>query len=187
MTKKKLDEAVEYYGLGKEKISADQMRIDILADEYTNEEADEILAVVFAPEKAQEEKKSDPKNPNASLDLSGFDYKKLNGDSFKKYVALVGDRSYTEFNAESGEEKPINGKLSLDDSYDFQLFRCKPVRKQRFPGVQGTPWDYVGLELVRDTPDHASRMTVRHALEFNAQIMNAHSMAGHGKYYLLKK
>jgi len=118
--------------------------------------------------------------------LSGIDYKNLKGETFKKYVQLVGDRSFVEINDE-GKAVPVVGKLQQNDSYDFEQYRAKPIFKDRFPGMEGTPRDYVGIEIIRDKPEHTSRIPVSVALEFNAQILNQHSRAGHGKYYLLKK
>lgn len=124
-------------------------------------------------------------NPLAVLD--SIDYKNLKGDNFKKYVELVGDRSYSTIDEETGKEIPVVGKLRQDQSFDFQQFRAKPVFKDRFPGMENTPKDFVGIEIVRDAPEHTTRIPVHVALEFNAQILNQHSRAGHGRYYLLKK
>ena len=128
-------------------------------------------------------------SPNAKLDLSGFRYKnergQFTGEDFKRYVELVGDRSYLEITDEG--EKPVYGQLKLDDQYDFVLFKAKPIRKARYVGIKDSPIDYVGIEIVNDQPIHTSRMSIKSVLEFNAQILNQHSIAGHGKYYLLKK
>jgi hypothetical protein len=118
--------------------------------------------------------------------LAGIDYKNLKGETFKKYVQLVGDRSFVEINDE-GKAVPVVGKLQQNDSFDFEQYRAKPIFKDRFPGMEGTPRDYVGIEIIRDKPEHTSRIPVSVALEFNAQILNQHSRAGHGRYYLLKK
>lgn len=118
--------------------------------------------------------------------LAGIDYKNLVGDNFKKYVELVGDRSFM-VTDDRGKQKPIVGKLRQDQSYDFEQYRVKPVRKERFPGMKDSPWDFIGIEITKDKPEHTTRIPVSIALEFNAQILNAHSVAGHGKYYLLKK
>jgi hypothetical protein len=58
--------------------------------------------------------------------------------------------------------------------------------QERFPGMENSPWDYVGL-TAEGKPLHTTRIPVKTALEFNRQILNAHSRAGHGKYYFLKK
>jgi hypothetical protein len=160
--------------------------IDILlANEFTNEEALEFVKLsdqggTNAPEKPKH-------NPNDGLDLEGFNYKDLTGGSFKKYVELVGDRSAVFEWDERGNPIPITSKLRQDDHYDFVLMRVDVVRKVRFPGVKDSPVDYVGLRVKDDTPIHTSRISVATALEYNAQIVNAHGIAGHGKYYFLKK
>lgn len=158
----------------------------IKADEkgYKDDEVAEIVAALQNPEK---DKPLVPVSPNAELDLSGFDYKALTGKKFREYVELVGDRSYVEFDAESGQEKGVVGKLLQNESFDFELFKVEVVRKQRFPGVKDTPMDFIGVKVKSDTPEHKTRIPISHALEYNAQILNAHSLAGHGKYYLLKK
>lgn len=128
-------------------------------------------------------------SPNAKLNLSGFSYKnqkgQFTGEDFKRYVELVGDRSYLEITDEG--EKAVYGQLKLDDQYDFVLFKARPIRKARYVGIKDSPIDYVGIEIVNDQPIHTSRMSIRSVLEFNAQILNQHSIAGHGKYYVLKK
>jgi hypothetical protein len=138
--------------------------------------------IVSKPKKAEEIKVS----PNDELDLSGFDYKSLIGESFKEYVSMVGDRSYKEVN-EEGKEIPVNGELLQNDKYDFVLLPAVPVMKARFPGMENTPWDFVGIKAKDTAPIHRTRIPVKTALEYNAQIINQHSRAGHGKYYFLAK
>jgi hypothetical protein len=173
----------------------------ILADEkgYTEEEAEDILnqfkfedagdlpAVQPPPPPPPKKPAVVSEGPNASLQLDKFDYKNLKGAKFKEYVELVGDRSFTTIDVETGQEIPVVGQLKQNDMYDFQLFRMVPIMKDRFPGVKDTPRDFIGLTMKNDTPEHTTRITVAQATEYNAQILNAHSRAGHGKYYLLKK
>lgn len=121
------------------------------------------------------------------LDLSDFDYHNLTGDKFKKYVELAGDRSYRVVDKETGEETPIVGDLKENDIYTFVLHKVDVVMKPRFPGVKDTPMDFNGIKIKTDKPEHTTRIPVKTAHELNAQILNAHSRAGHGKYYLLKK
>lgn len=133
------------------------------------------------------DKAAAPASPNDALDLKQFDYKKLTGKMFEKYVALVGDREFKVIDEETGLEKGVTGQLLQNDQYDFILVKAQPILKPRFAGVEGTPYDYVGIKVLADEPIHTSRMSVKTALEMNAQISNAHSRAGHGKYYLLKQ
>lgn len=127
------------------------------------------------------------KGPDELAELASIDYKNLKGEQFKKYVELVGDRSYRTVNDETGEELPVVGKLRQDKSYEFEQYRAVPIFKSRFPGIKDSPMDFIGVELLRDKPEHTTKIPVSVALEFNAQILNQHSRAGHGKYYLLKK
>lgn len=140
-------------------------------------------ATTASPAAAQQEKSV----VNAKLELDQFDYNDLTGANFKKYVELVGDKVFTVFDAESGEVTPVAGKLQQNEVYDFQQFRAVPVFKPRFPGMKGTPNDFNGIKLKNTIPEHTTRMSVANALEMNSQILNQHSVAGHGRYYLLKK
>lgn len=119
--------------------------------------------------------------------LAGIDYGNLKGEAFKKYVSLVGDRSFTVVDEETGEEKQIVGQLRQDQELVFELYKAKPLRRTRYAGVKESPMDFVGIELVNNKPEHTTKIPVKVALEHNAQILNQHSIAGHGKYYLLKK
>jgi hypothetical protein len=125
-------------------------------------------------------------SPNEELDLDGFNYESLTGETFKEYVRLVGDRSYAEQNDE-GKFVPVNGSLLQQSKYDFVLLPAVPVMRERFPGIENTPIDYVGIKAKSLTPIHKTRIPVSTALEYNAQIINQHSRAGHGKYYFLAK
>jgi hypothetical protein len=145
------------------------------------------VTAVNEPESSiQEPSKKPVESPNGTLDLSGFDYENLTGESFKEYVRLVGDRSYAERNDE-GKYVPVNGELLQQDKYDFVLLPAVPVMVERFPGMKETPIDYVGIKAKTTKPIHKTRIPVATALEYNAQIVNQHSRAGHGKYYFLAK
>jgi len=126
-------------------------------------------------------------SPNDALQLDKFDYNNLTGTAFKEYAQLVGDKCYTIFDSESGAVTPVTGKLQQNEVYDFQQYRAQPVFKPRFPGMKDTPNDFNGITLKNTTPEHTTRMSVATALEMNSQILNQHSVAGHGRYYLLKK
>ena len=179
--------------------SIDDIQIIISTDEE-GFEADEITQIIevlsITPAPGNGANKGDEQAPDKNLpgagekpayDLAEIDYKNLKGDMFKKYVSIVGDRSYQPIDETTGKPTPVVGMLRQDEQKDFELYRVKPIMKERFPGMEGSPKDFVGLEIVRDTPEHVTRIPVSVALEFNAQILNAHSIAGHGKYYLLKK
>jgi hypothetical protein len=152
----------------------------------TNETEFDQLQDADETEKVSKPKKSArvAASPNDELDLAQFNYDELTGDSFKEYVRLAGDHSAMEI--VSGEEVPMRGSLQENQSFDFVLLKAKPVMQARFPGMKDTPFDYVGIRA-EGKPLHTTRIPVKTALEFNRQILNAHSRAGHGKYYFLKK
>jgi len=119
-------------------------------------------------------------------DNAEFDYKNLTGEQFRKYAAIVGEKSITTFNQETGEETTgVVGSMKEEEMADFSLYKVDVVMKPRFPGVKDTPYDFNGVKIKSDTPEHTTRIPVKTALEINKQILNAHSRAGHGKYYLL--
>lgn len=171
---------------------------DLLEKEgFTNEEIAEVMEALDnpappppPPPASSPRTTNQAKGPNDALDLSGFKYKDENGefsgDQFEKYVELVGDKSFMKLDR-NRRPVPVNGQLKQGDMYDFQLFKVRPIRVERFPGMPDSPMDYIGIQIVNDQPLHTSRMPVNTVLEFNSQILNAHSVAGNGKYYLLKK
>ena len=109
----------------------------------------------------------DKTKPNESLDLSGFDYGNLKADSFKAYEEFI-------------------NSLELNKAYDFQLFKVTPLFTERYPGIQGSPKDFTGIVIKNLVPENTTRITVKNALNYNAQIFNDHGRTN-GKYYLLKK
>lgn len=126
-------------------------------------------------------------NPSVEEFLAGIDYTALTGKMFKTYVEMVGDRCVMVVDDETGEEKALVGKLLLNEEFVFEQFRVTPLRKIRYAGVKDSPMDFVGLKIKDSTPVHTSKMNLKTALELNAQILNMAGLAGHGKYYLLKK
>lgn len=156
------------------------------AETLTNETEFEQLQDVDDTEKVSQPKKAanGSISPNDELALAKFNYEDLTGESFKDYVRMAGDHSVMEI--VNGEEVPMRGSLLENQSFDFVLLKAKPVMQARFPGMKDTPYDYVGL-IAEGKALHTTRIPVKTALEFNRQILNAHSRAGHGKYYFLKK
>jgi len=125
-------------------------------------------------------------SPNDELDLSEFNYREMKGEVFEKYAKLVGDRSIKNLD-DDGNQIPLLGSLPMDKEFDFVLLKAKPITKPRFAGIPDSPIDCIGIQALDLVPLHVTRTSIRHAVEFNAQIMNAHSRAGHGKYYFLKQ
>jgi hypothetical protein len=139
-----------------------------------------------------DENKALDNNPNSEADVDGFDYENLTGDAFQKYIHLTGDHAAIEMKdgkpvIKNRQTVPVRGSLNLNKKYDFVLLPVMPVREERFPGVNESPVDYVGLKAKSLKPEHTTRITLKDALEYNRQIGNAHSIAGHGKYYFLKQ
>jgi hypothetical protein len=136
----------------------------------------------MAANKSNTPAKAEPnKNHNAQIDLKGFDYLNLKGEAWKKYLELVGDYF------DPDEKRHVTGSLQLYQLYDFKLYRAKPVIVERYPGIKDSPKDLVGIELVSEIHLNATRLELRHANDYNQQILNAHARAGHGKFYLLAK
>jgi hypothetical protein len=149
-------------------------------------EQKEILDAIFEPASGGGQNgNKNTANEDVMELLADIDYSNLKGEMFKKYVSIVGDRSFIEI--KDGQEFPVRGQLLENQEFDFIQVKAKPILQPRYAGVQGTPMDYVGVEVTSDKPLHTTRMAVKQALEMNAQILNQHSRAGHGKYYLLKK
>jgi|GEM_PF-2213308 len=132
----------------------------------TDEAANSAATISKAPTPAAEKKATE--KPKAENPADAFDYKSLTGDEFKKYIELI-------------------DSLPLYDMFTVELYRAEPIMKQRFEGLEGSPTDHVGLRLLRDKPETQTHTTIRAIKDYNAQILNAHSRAGHGKYYLLKQ
>jgi len=136
--------------------------------------------LAYCKEKGIEKPKTyDPAKPNDALDLSQFDYNDLTGESFKKYMC------YCELLA------PARFGNNVKEQYIFELRRAVPVRKQRYAGMPNSPIDFVGVRLKDVEGENVALATTKTGFhivhDLNAQITNAHSVAGHGKFYFLKK
>lgn len=184
LTKKK---AVKKYGGllagGKSRAQVENLMIE---EEYSPDEITEILAAIDAPPEikpAPAEIKAgewDPKNPNAII-KNDINYENLVGEEFIRYNAIL----------ESLSPDGGYGEHTVH-LFDFELYRATPIRKARYEGLPGTPIDFIGVKLrtvgnMMDPPINQTRITINNARELNSQILNQHSIEGHGKYYLLKK
>ena len=109
-----------------------------------------------------------PALPNDNLDLSGFDYDNLTGESFVEYDKLVNslngfeNRDFVQYLA-SGVFKTI-----LDDNADKKII-------------------LVGIKINNIKPVNQTRIPVNIARNLNAQIMDRNNPASNSRYYLLKK
>lgn len=116
--------------------------------------------------KQTEEKKSEL--PNDNLDLSGFDYDNLTGESWEKYEKLVNslpgheNRDFVQYMA-SGVFKTI-----LDDNADKKII-------------------LTGIRINNIKPVNYTRIPVNMARNMNAQIMDRNNPPSNSRYYLLKK
>jgi hypothetical protein len=122
----------------------------------------------MAEKKTEEKLPEVPKLPNDNLDLSGFDYDNLTGESFKKYLELVNslpgheNRDFVQYMA-SGVFKVI-----LNDNADKEVV-------------------LVGIKINNIKPVNFTRVPVNVARNLNAQIMDRNNPASNSRYYLLKK
>ncbi|MDN3658922.1 hypothetical protein QWZ08_24980 [Ferruginibacter paludis] len=157
-------------------------------EEFTTEEQAEIFAGISDAIESGKNKLTDdtkifdPANPNAII-KNDIDYANLVGPEFKRYLDLL-----ESLDPERGHG-PHTGHC-----FQFELYRAKPIRKVRFEGMEGSPMDFIGIMLKTmgerdrfEPPIVTTSITIRTARELNSQIVNAHGIAGHGTYYLLKK
>ncbi|MDB5280702.1 MAG: hypothetical protein JWR61_5657 [Ferruginibacter sp.] len=157
-------------------------------EEFTVEDKAEIFAAIAEPVKSEQrlstngEKVFDPQNPNSIIN-NDFDYANLVGDEFKRYLA---------------ELEALDPSLGFgphsNDTFWFDKYMAKPVRKVRFEGMDGSPVDFIGIQLRSlgdktryEPPIVSTRISIKNARTLNEQIVNAHAIAGYGNYYLLKK
>jgi len=109
-----------------------------------------------------------PALPNDNLDLSGFDYDNLTGESFVEYDKLV--NSLNGFENRDFVQYLANGvfKTILDDNADKKII-------------------LVGIKINNIKPVNQTRIPVNIARNLNAQIMDRNNPASNSRYYLLKK
>lgn len=172
------------------------------ANEFSNEEVAEVIEAIAAPDFVNTEAAppasngsikpaepaEKPKSMNADLNLSEFNYAgRFVGKPFQEYCTMVGDQNLAIYDYEEGKVRTFPGTILKDQLRDFQAFKVRPITRERFPGMDKTPVDFIGIEFRDQTPVMTTRISVQQALNLNAQVVNAHGMAGHGIYYLLKK
>lgn len=162
----KLKSIVSQYG----ELMPDELLSALLKDDrkFTPEEVTEIQEAI--KDKVTDVVKNgyDPKNPNADLDLSEFDYDNLTDASFEKYQKLIGglngfqNRDFVQYNAH-GVFKNI-----LNDNADKET-----VLK--------------GIKIVNSKPINFTRIPVSAARDLNNQIYDRNNPHTNARYYLLKK
>ncbi len=139
------------------------------------------------PEEQQPQQQQEPEpapGAEGQPNVSKYDYRNLTGKSFKDYVTMVGDRNYGVFDEETGHVSAVVPKLKENQMYDFAEYAVDVVMKDRFPGMAGSPRDFNGVKIKGDVLK-VTRIPLYMAHEMNAQILNAHSLSGKGKYLLL--
>ena len=120
--------------------------------------------------KEKEEIKEEPKEvkPNDNLDLSGFDYNNLTGESFEKYQELV-------------------NKLPGHENRDFVQYMASGVFKTVLNGNADKVIVLVGIKINNIKPVNQTRVPVQIVRNLNAQIMDRNNPPSNSRYYLLKK
>jgi hypothetical protein len=162
----------KYQGLKEAGMTAEELKAEMLTNEISEADADQFIAEIYAtaqddagnpaPEKekatAPVAKAAEVAQPTAPQ----FNYKALEGKHYDEYQAYI-------------------ASLPLFELRTFQCFKAEEVKKERFQGMPGSPWDVVGIRIVNDTPLHTSKINVKTANELNAQLPNSR------RIYLLKQ
>jgi hypothetical protein len=109
-----------------------------------------------------------PSNPNADLDLSGFNYNNLTDESFNEYMKLV-------------------DKLPGHQNRDFVQYMASGVFKTVLNDNADKVLVITGIKINRADPVNSTRIPVAMARDLNRQIMNRDNPSTNSRYYLLKK
>lgn len=137
-------------------------------NKYSDEDITELMDAII-PKGATQEKITDP------VSIAPFDLSEFNYDNFKSDPAVW--KKYHELFA----------KLKWDDKYYFEEYDCTSLKKERYPGMHGSPKDVVGIKLNKTSPLKTTLIKVKDAIKLNNQIETDWAVQGHGRYYLLKK
>ena len=108
------------------------------------------------------------KLPNDKLDLSGFDYDNLTGESFQKYQELV-------------------NSLPGHENKDFVQYMASGVFKTILNDNADKEVVLIGIKINNIKPVNFTRVPVNVARNLNAQIMDRNNPASNSRYFLLKK
>ncbi|MDP4264917.1 MAG: hypothetical protein Q8941_20480 [Bacteroidota bacterium] len=165
MTSEQFQEAIKKYASQKQP-TIDETSELIQIDGIAKEDADKIAAGIFG-QLMNVGSNAKPLQPAAPpIEIKKFDFKNLTGDNWTAYLAFI-------------------DTLPWGRHFKFSLYAAVPIMKERYPGLKDTPIDMVGLTIKNDVPVNTSSIPIRIAKEYNAQILNEHSRAGNGRYYLL--
>jgi hypothetical protein len=106
-------------------------------------------------------------------DQPTFDYKNMTGQPFIDYVTHV-------------------SKISMHEQRVFDVFKVDVAKKQRYPGMKGSPVDVLGFVIKNDTPIHTTKMQMRDANNLNGIVIEdgicvSAQFENTKRIYLLKK
>lgn len=126
------------------------------------------MAETKVPVEEADKKPKKAKQPNDSIDISEFDYMKLEGESFEKYMKLV-----------SG----LNGHAS----HDFTQYMASGIFKKELNANLDPIHTLIGIKINRAAPVNTTRIPVKIARDLNDQINNRDNPPSNSRFYLLKK
>lgn len=147
---------------------------------YTEDEQKEIIAARAGNPKPTPA----PVNP-LKQQLSQFEYSgRFEGKDFLEYNRLT-------------------ATLIMDQKYDFDVVRVRPIKAVRYEGVKDSPIDIVGVEILDATPIKTTRIPAKMMRDFNGMLEegskgqyftiigghfgNISGTGSYGEYYLLNK
>ena len=178
--------AVKKYAADFEVKGSTGIKLQLLEDNFSDEDADEIIKALEAntgeeePPKKAVEKVASP-NATIAAKLAGFNYgENFKGESFAKYGELV-------------------QKLPHEKMFDFEVMKVEAITKVRYKGVKDSTVDIVGVRIIDSKPKMTTRVSPKVALAQNGQIVRDEDgeffevvgqqfhQRGNGLFYFLKK
>lgn len=116
-------------------------------------------------------KKTTNQEPNAGLDLAGFDYANLHGEAFKKY-------------------QEIADSLQFGQKYDYEVWNAGSKMKFGLDENTGEKYQFIdGIVLYAAKPIEVVRISALQARELNSHVthLTGNEYRNTSKYLLLKK
>lgn len=185
----KIKEAVAEYEEDFDTTGADLVKLDLLGKGFSDQEADEVIEVLASKGKTKPKRSAKPKadteeqtiaseslNSKIADNLKTFNYENLEGEQLAKYYELL--------------ESLPHGEL-----FDFEVYKVKVIRQERFEGVPNSPIDVVGIVLESTKPIITTRVYPKTAIAQNGRLVrgrNYFEIIGqqfheNKLFYLLKK
>lgn len=122
-------------------------------------------------------------NPELAETLATFNYEKLQGEEFERYMQFAEGKKVNPTHPQSLR----SGGLPMNKTYDYAVYLAFPIWKELYPGMKDSPKMVDGIMLYTAEPHIAcTRIDSRRAAMFNHQIYNANSVSP-TMFYLLKK